>query len=197
MSPCDLIFKLKQERDKLETAIFRFYFRVIIRQSDDWFGHKILLKTPILNILFLCRTFDDSNFTILESSWEIHEEKCYHDNFNDFFFHEKNFCSWSTIETLHILSWISVKLSREYLVHLSCIRKTKKRPLGKTECLDSTIQTRRVTRTFSCGGEGVSVSSSFWPPQIFNTPKNVPSFSIKESTPICHWRTEFSGYNVI
>ena len=29
---------------------------------------------------------------------------------------------WDWIETLHILSWISVKLSREYLVHLSWIK---------------------------------------------------------------------------
>ena len=30
----DLIFRLKQETDKLETVIFRLYFRVIIRTND-------------------------------------------------------------------------------------------------------------------------------------------------------------------
>ena len=30
----DLIFKLKQETDKLEMVIFQFYFRVIIKPND-------------------------------------------------------------------------------------------------------------------------------------------------------------------
>ena len=34
MSSCDLIFKFEQETDKLQTVIFRLYFRVIIRPSD-------------------------------------------------------------------------------------------------------------------------------------------------------------------
>ena len=34
MSSWDLIFKLKQETDKLETVIFQLYFRVIIRPND-------------------------------------------------------------------------------------------------------------------------------------------------------------------
>ena len=34
MSSWDLIFKLKQETDKLKTVIFRVYLRVIIRLND-------------------------------------------------------------------------------------------------------------------------------------------------------------------
>ena len=34
MSSWDLIFKLKQETDKLETVLFRLHFRAIIRPND-------------------------------------------------------------------------------------------------------------------------------------------------------------------
>ena len=34
MSSWELMFKLKQETDKLETVIFRLYFRVIIRPNN-------------------------------------------------------------------------------------------------------------------------------------------------------------------
>ena len=34
MSSWDLILELKQETNKLEKIIFRFYFRVIIRPND-------------------------------------------------------------------------------------------------------------------------------------------------------------------
>ena len=43
MSSWDSIFKLKQETDKLETVIFRLYFRVIIRPND-------LQKAATLNL---------------------------------------------------------------------------------------------------------------------------------------------------
>ena len=88
-------------------AVFQFYFSIILREI-----HEDIHKHPQWYTRSSYRFSVD--FSSVRLSWKVSVHICLWGSF------------WNRIVTLHILSWISVTLSQEYLVHLNWIKLASK-----------------------------------------------------------------------